>query len=131
MEFAHKNIRLRPESYRGTRLIFITLCCEAKKSVFADGERAWWLIDCVRKEAQASRFAVHAFCVMPDHFHALVQGLDRSSDLLLGYKIGPTLKSEGWGTRLLWLAPAVKYHVESYRVLTLFFVVVEVARNFQ
>src|SRR6266704_5083306 len=81
MEFAHKNIRLRPESYRGTRLIFITLCCEAKKSVFADGERAWWLIDCVRKEAQASRFAVHAFCVMPDHFHALVQGLDRSSDL--------------------------------------------------
>jgi REP element-mobilizing transposase RayT len=82
MEFAHKNIRLRPESYRGTRLIFITLCCEAKKSVFADGERAWWLIDCVRKEAQASRFAVHAFCVMPDHFHALVQGLDRSSDLL-------------------------------------------------
>src|SRR5438445_12652497 len=100
MEFAHKNIRLRPESYRGTRLIFITLCCEAKKSVFADGERAWWLIDCIRKEAQASRFAVHAFCVMREQSDALMRGLHRCSDLLLAYKIGPTTKTEGWGARL-------------------------------
>ena len=87
MEFAHKNIRLRPESYRGTRLIFITLCCEGRKSVFADGKTARWLIDCVRKQAEANRFAVHAFCVMPDHFHALVQGFDPASNLLRFLKI--------------------------------------------
>lgn len=82
MEFARKNIRLGRESYRGTRLVFITLCCKARKGVFADGEKARWLIECVRKEAELSRFAVHAFCVMPDHFHALIQGIEASSDLL-------------------------------------------------
>ena len=81
MEFARKNIRLGRESYRGSRLIFIRLCCEARKCIFAQDEKARWLIECVRKEAELSRFAVHAFCVMPNHFHALVQGVEPSSDL--------------------------------------------------
>jgi len=28
-------------------------------------------------------FGVHAYCVMPDHFHALVRGIALDSDLLL------------------------------------------------
>jgi REP element-mobilizing transposase RayT len=87
MEFAHKNIRLRPENYRGTRLIFIALCCEARKCVFENRDTARWLVDCLREEAEANRFAVHAFCVMPDHLHALVQGFEPSSDLLRFLKI--------------------------------------------
>jgi putative transposase len=87
MEFAHKNIRLRLENYRGTRLIFITLCCEARKCVFENRDTARWLVDCLREEAEANRFAVHAFCVMPDHLHALVQGFEPSSDLLRFLKI--------------------------------------------
>lgn len=82
MKFARKNIRLNPQSYQGTRLILVTLCCEARKCIFAKSEEARWLIECMRKEAELNRFAVHAFCVMPDHLHALVQGMEPSSDLL-------------------------------------------------
>jgi REP element-mobilizing transposase RayT len=33
--------------------------------------------------AEKRRFAVHAYCVMPDHFHALMEGVAPESDLLL------------------------------------------------
>lgn len=36
----------------------------------------------LQREAVASRMGVYTYCVMPDHLHLLVQGLDRTSDLL-------------------------------------------------
>jgi REP element-mobilizing transposase RayT len=41
------------------------------------------LIKCLKTTADRNLFAVHAYCVMPDHFHALVEGLAPDSDLLL------------------------------------------------
>jgi putative transposase len=40
------------------------------------------LIEQIRQHSRSHGFAVHAYCVMPDHLHALVFGLGLSSDLL-------------------------------------------------
>jgi putative transposase len=83
MHFRRKNIRLHPMHYRGRRWFFVTLCCEGRRPVFSESERAQNLIECLKTTAERYRFGVHAFCVMPDHFHALVEGIEPESDLLL------------------------------------------------
>ena len=50
--------------------------------MFARPDRATRLIEIVQKHSTAYRFAIHAYCVMPDHFHLLVTGLRPESDLL-------------------------------------------------
>jgi REP element-mobilizing transposase RayT len=54
--------------------------------VFAESEKALWLIDELRRHSVRHRFAVYAYCVMPEHFHALVRGLGPGSDLLVFLK---------------------------------------------
>lgn len=58
------------------------LCCASKRPVFADSKNAVWPIEILRRQSIARGFAVHAYCVMHDHFHALVTGLDPKGDLL-------------------------------------------------
>ena len=82
MQFKRKNIRLPAQNYRGRGWFFVTLCCERRRRVFTDQHKARWLIDCLRREAEAFRFGVHAYCVMPDHVHLLAEGLEPASDLL-------------------------------------------------
>jgi REP-associated tyrosine transposase len=87
VRFERRNIRLPPVNYRGQGLFFITLCCERRRPVFADGLKARWIIDSMRAEAVAQQFGLHAYCVMPDHLHALVEGLSAGSDLLRFVKL--------------------------------------------
>jgi len=81
-QFPHKNIRIEAERYVGRVSHFITICCESRRPVFENPARAAWLIDMLRAESDTHGFAVFAYCVMPDHFHALVSGLDEGSDLM-------------------------------------------------
>ena len=83
MQFRRKNIRLNAINYRGRAWFFITLCCELRRPVFANDKCALRLIDCLKSTVDRCHFSVHAFCVMPDHFHALVEGIAPDSDLLL------------------------------------------------
>lgn len=83
MSFRRKNIRLHPIHYQGHGWFFITICCESRNRVFSDSKKALDLISCLKTAAERRRFAVHAFCVMPDHFHALLEGVAPESDLLL------------------------------------------------
>ncbi|HTZ75589.1 MAG TPA: transposase [Candidatus Aquilonibacter sp.] len=78
----HKNIRLEHGYYVGRSTHFITICCESRRPVFENPARATWLIDMLRSESDTHGFAVFAYCVMPDHLHALVSGSDEGSDLL-------------------------------------------------
>jgi REP-associated tyrosine transposase len=82
MPFPHKNIRLHRFSYIGQSSYFVTLCCAGKRLVFANAKNAGWLVEILRKQSSVHRFAVQAYCVMPDHFHILVSGLDPASSLL-------------------------------------------------
>ena len=81
MPFPHKNIRLHPQRYTGQSSYFVTLCCAGRRPVFANSKNVVWLVEILRKHSKAHRFAVHAYSVMPDHFHALFSGLDPSSSL--------------------------------------------------
>lgn len=82
MRFRRKSIRLNAVNYRGHACFFITLCCERRYPVFENDEWARRLIDCLKSTAERCHFTVQAFCVMPDHFHALVEGIAPDSDLL-------------------------------------------------
>ena len=82
MQFRHKNIRLNPSQYKGQRSYFVTLCCERRRRVFANGRNADWIIDILRQLSASFKFAVYAYCIMPDHFHLLLTGTDPICDLL-------------------------------------------------
>lgn len=79
---ARKSIRLPAPNYLGDRFYFITLCSFHKRNVFTTPARCQWLIAALSSEAAACHFAIHAFCLMPDHLHFLAQGLDSGSNLL-------------------------------------------------
>ncbi|HEX4003192.1 MAG TPA: transposase [Candidatus Acidoferrales bacterium] len=82
MSFMHKNVRLPAFRYRGTRWYFVTLCCAARRRVFGSPEWASRIVAHLRAEATAYRFAIHAYCAMPDHLHVLARGDEANSDLL-------------------------------------------------
>jgi REP-associated tyrosine transposase len=75
-----KNPRLPPANYRGRRFYFVTLCCFQRRKTFAHPSRCGWLLESIQSEAATKNFAVPAYCIMPDHCHLLLQGLDESSD---------------------------------------------------
>ena len=87
MTFERKHIRLEKQHYVGCRTYFLTICCDQRRHVFQAHERAQWAIDCLRERAASHHFAVLAYCIMPDHLHAVVEGLDPASDLLQFVKI--------------------------------------------
>jgi REP-associated tyrosine transposase len=78
----HKNIRLAPQNYVGQQIYFVIICCQARRNIFTDPQRCSWLLEILRSESAARNFAIHAYCVMPDHVHFLAEGLQLSSNLL-------------------------------------------------
>ena len=82
MAHLHKNIRLHRGRYIGRATHFVTICCDDRRTVFAHNPTAFWLIEILKKQSALHGFAVQAFCVMPDHFHALVTGQHDRSNLL-------------------------------------------------
>jgi putative transposase len=77
----HAALRLRSFGYRGIYAYSVTCCAFNKHPRFANGE----VVEEVRLQlletAVARRFAVPAYCFMPDHVHVLAAGLTDSSDL--------------------------------------------------
>jgi len=76
MQQRRKNIRLPEREYRGTKIYFLTMCCEKRAPLFTDGERARLVVGAIRDCAEKTGFRLHAYCVMPDHAHMLVEGTD-------------------------------------------------------
>ena len=68
-------------SYLGPYRYFLTFCTWHRREIFGDQDAATAVIAQIRRTARDSRFAVLAFCVMPDHVHLLVEGLSSSADL--------------------------------------------------
>ena len=77
-----KSPRLPPENYHGCRFYFVTLCCFHRRKTFGLPSRCEWLLNLIQSEAAARNFAVPAYCIMPDHCHLLLQGLDGTCDVL-------------------------------------------------
>ena len=73
--FHHKNIRLPADRYIGKQWSFVTVCCANRRKFFTAPEICSWFLGIVRRDASTHNFAIHAYCLMPDHVHLLLQGL--------------------------------------------------------
>ena len=83
MEFTRKAHRLDPRDYVGQKWSFVTMCCDNRKPIFLNSDRATWIIGMLRTESLLHQFLVDAYCVMPDHLHFLVFGKAPASNLLV------------------------------------------------
>jgi putative transposase len=77
-----KQIRLPPDEYIGTATSFVTICCEKHLVIFQNVNRGNVAIEALRQVSHSMRFLVHAFSLMPDHVHFLLEGTTPGSDLV-------------------------------------------------
>ena len=73
--------RLDESAYIGLRRYFVTICTFHRTDALRDDpvvEDVMWQF---RQRAIDHRFAIHAYCFMPDHVHLVLEGLSDSSDL--------------------------------------------------
>lgn len=82
MQFRRKKIRLLKSRYLGKQIYFVTLCSEKRHPVFANESVGHWLATRLLDVAARERFLIHAYCIMPDHLHVLLEGSQESSDLI-------------------------------------------------
>ena len=80
MQQRRKNTRLPGKEYLGTKSYFLTICCEKRVPLFADAERARLVAGAIQNCVEKTGFRLHAYCVMPDHAHVLVEGIDGQTD---------------------------------------------------
>ncbi len=80
--FRRKNIRLPAVNYLGPRWYFLTICVSKRRPVFGEPRASEWILRETRTACAEYSFFLHAYCVMPDHLHLLVQGSSDTSDLL-------------------------------------------------
>ena len=67
-------------SYLGIVRYFLTICTRERRIVFSDDTIVEMTLEHFRHIARDERFAILAYCVMPDHVHLLVEGQDVQSD---------------------------------------------------
>ena len=72
--------RLDGFSYVGCYRYFLTTCTHERRETFLDHEIAIQTIEQFRRTSRDEGFSLLAYCVMPDHMHALLEGLDDASD---------------------------------------------------
>jgi REP element-mobilizing transposase RayT len=82
MPLYNKYPRLPAANYIGRRLTLVTICCAARRPVFADIETGRWTLTRLIHVAAQHSFSLHSYCLMPDHLHFIVEGMTDSCDLL-------------------------------------------------
>ena len=67
--------------YRGPYRYFLTFCVDDRRECFRDAEIVALILAQFRRTASTLSFALLAYCLMPDHAHLLVEGMQDGSDL--------------------------------------------------
>jgi putative transposase len=78
---ARKPIRLDASRYIGRNIYFLTLCCEHRHHVFDESRLATSIVAALKTVSDSTSFRIHAYCVMPDHLHLILEGVQDDSDL--------------------------------------------------
>ncbi len=68
-------------NYIGTYAYLLTTCTSGRREWFRKPAIVHVALEQLLRTAEEERFAVTAYCFMPDHAHLLVQGLADDSDL--------------------------------------------------
>src|ERR1051326_5519404 len=66
------SLRLRGFDYSWPRIYFVTINAANRSPIFNDCRVALATIDCLKQLRGKLGFTVYVFCLMPDHFHALI-----------------------------------------------------------
>lgn len=87
---SHGYPRLRGFNYRASRSYFVTFCVLGRYPIFSYREAALIARDSILHYRTRGWYALHAYCVMPDHIHLVLKllGEGRSLSAVVG-----TLKS--------------------------------------
>ncbi len=72
--------RSRPSAHLGLHRYFLTILTAGRRPVFASSPVLGPVQSHLLRAAADHRFAVLAYCFLPDHLHALVEGTSESSD---------------------------------------------------
>ena len=93
-----KNQRLATELYTcSDRVYFITVCAHDRQSAFTQPSLARLVLDVLYAEQERQRCSVFSYCLMPDHFHYLVQPREDGKSVLTF-----TDQFKGKSTNLSW-----------------------------
>jgi putative transposase len=75
------SLRLRGFDYAAQRVYFVTIVASSRRKVFLERHVAESTLDCLLRLRREMRFKLYAYCLMPDHFHALVGAGDSGKTL--------------------------------------------------
>jgi len=73
--------RLRGISYQGFSTYFVTSVTSHRTKAFSCIDFGLWAKQKLIATAEREKFAISAYCLMPDHAHLLLNALDHQSDL--------------------------------------------------
>ena len=68
-------------NYIGLHTYFLTICTENRQRAFDDFPFGKWAAAQLLQRARPRGVAVIAYCIMPDHAHLVLQGLNDAADL--------------------------------------------------
>jgi putative transposase len=72
--------RIEGFDYLGPYRYFVTFCTFDRRAVFSDVALGHRVISQFRRTCAKTKFAILAYCLMPDHAHLLVEGRSERSD---------------------------------------------------
>jgi REP-associated tyrosine transposase len=75
-------VQLDPALYVGPHRIFLTMCTFRRAQLFIDTTTVGTARGELLRIGESYNVEVVAYCFMPDHLHALIEGLGAESDLL-------------------------------------------------
>jgi putative transposase len=73
--------RIKGFSYLGAYRYFVTFCTLERRAVFTDIGLGRLVIVQFRRTCRQEKFAILAYCLMPDHAHLLLEGTNAASNL--------------------------------------------------
>ena len=76
-----KRFHLSRDNYIGYEIYFLTLCSAYRAPAFSEATLAAEIVSILKDEATLAGFLLHAWCLMPDHLHVLIEGTREDSDL--------------------------------------------------
>ena len=99
------SIRLRRFDYTTSRIYFVTIVAQDRRPKFLDERVAMATVESFRKLRNDFRFNAYIYCLMPDHFHALIGPGDSGRTLggiCGGFKSLSTREYWNWYDGKLW-----------------------------
>src|SRR6185503_11177705 len=73
--------RLRHVPYVGLQRYFLTTCTAFRRPLFRSAEVVQAVLSQIRQTSELLRFALIAYCFMPDHLHLLVAAESEDADV--------------------------------------------------